>query len=64
MSKFQCLGELVAQPNRLENRLFLANVTMPLQAFVWCRNLRESRRNQREKYGNDPEHVRPAGSQT
>jgi hypothetical protein len=34
---------------------------MPLQAFVWCRNLRESRRNQREKYGNDPEHVRPRG---
>jgi hypothetical protein len=31
MSKFQCLRDLVAQPNRLENRLFLANVTMPLQ---------------------------------
>ena len=29
MSEFQCLSTLVAELNRLENRLFLANVTMP-----------------------------------
>jgi DNA invertase Pin-like site-specific DNA recombinase len=33
MPKFQCLRKLVAQPNRLENRLFLANVTMPVELF-------------------------------
>jgi DNA-binding transcriptional LysR family regulator len=34
MSKFQCLRELVAPPNRLENRLFLVNVTMPLRGIA------------------------------
>jgi hypothetical protein len=29
MAKFQCLRTLVAELNSLENRLFLANVTMP-----------------------------------
>ena len=29
MSKYQFLRALVAEPNRLENRLYLANVTMP-----------------------------------
>jgi putative transposase len=29
MSIFQCLKTFVAEPNRRENRLFLANVTMP-----------------------------------
>jgi hypothetical protein len=30
MEIFQCVRTLVAEPNRLGNRLFLANVTMPL----------------------------------
>ena len=34
-----------------------------LQAFAWYRKLRESRGNQREKYGVMREHVRPEGSQ-
>ena len=29
MSIFQCLKTFVAEPNRRENRLFFANVTMP-----------------------------------
>ncbi|MGO9232697.1 MAG: formaldehyde-activating enzyme [Methylocella sp.] len=29
MSRYQCLRALVAEPNRLHNHLFLANVTMP-----------------------------------
>jgi hypothetical protein len=31
---FQRLKALVAEPNRLENRLYLVNVTMPLAAFL------------------------------
>jgi hypothetical protein len=34
MSKFQCFRTLVAEPNRLGNRLFLANVTTPSRVFV------------------------------
>src|SRR5271169_1577280 len=30
---FNALGALVARPNRLQNRLFLANVTKPAQAL-------------------------------
>jgi hypothetical protein len=39
MSKYQCLRALVAEPNRLEDRLFLANVTMPPRSLpkrLWC----------------------------
>jgi len=34
MSIFQCLTALVAEPNRLGNRLFLANVTMPFAGLA------------------------------
>jgi len=34
MSKCQCLRMRVAELNRLENRLFLANVTMPVRVTV------------------------------
>ncbi len=34
MSIFQCLRTLVAKPNRLGNRLFLADVTMPKYGFM------------------------------
>jgi hypothetical protein len=32
MNKVQCVRARVTQPNRLKNRLFLANVTMPWRA--------------------------------
>ena len=33
MSIFQRLRALIVEPNRLENRLFLANVTTPLRSL-------------------------------
>jgi hypothetical protein len=35
MSKFQCLRVVIAAPARLENRLFLSNVTMPTELAAW-----------------------------
>ena len=35
MSIFQCLRALVAEPNWLENHLFLANVTMPFMQLAY-----------------------------
>jgi GntR family carbon starvation induced transcriptional regulator len=34
MYRYQCLRALVAEPNCLENRVFLANVTMPAQLLL------------------------------
>ena len=33
MFKYQCFRPLIAEPNRLKNRLFLANVTMPVETL-------------------------------
>jgi 4-diphosphocytidyl-2C-methyl-D-erythritol kinase len=50
MSKFQCFSELAALPNRLENRLFLANVTMPAELL----QLSESWLNKARLSGSGP----------
>ncbi len=34
MLKYQCVKALVAEPNRLQNRLFVANMTMPPRDFA------------------------------